>query len=136
MLKKERFYNDIASDINVIEPSYDDREDNVVILGQLELNIQELLYVEAMQNYAMIFLADGSSQIVRSTLKFLESTLSPYHIIRTHRSYLVNLKNVKMVSGNAQGLKLSLQGTDTIVPVSRSYIASVKARLWPLSTPG
>ena len=47
-------------------------------------------------------------------------------LVRCHRSYMVNLKKVKNVSGNAQGLKLELINQSEIIPVSRKYIPIVK----------
>ena len=45
---------------------------------------------------------------------------------RCHRSHLVNLKKVKNISGNAQGLKLELINQSEMVPVSRNYIPIIK----------
>ena len=47
-------------------------------------------------------------------------------LVRCHRSYMVNLKKVKNISGNAQGLRLELINQSEIIPVSRKYIPIVK----------
>ena len=63
-------------------------------------------------------------------MKELESALSPYsNIIKTHRSFLVNLLHIHSVSGNAQGYKLHLSNFDEPVPVSRNMIEDFNARM-------
>ena len=63
----------------------------------------------------------------RVTLSSFETQLKEASsIVRCHRSYMVNLKKVKNVSGNAQGLKLELINQSEIIPVSRKYIPIVK----------
>ena len=88
-------------------------------------------------NYAI---ADGNytdiSSLDENTLKKVtyRVTLSSFEtqlkeassIVRCHRSYMVNLKKVKNISGNAQGLKLELINQSEIIPVSRKYIPIVK----------
>jgi len=134
MMNRQRKYEDLAKDIKVPDILENEQGtiDTITIPNQsisLVLTIQDILYVEAMQNYATIHLVDGRTEIVRSTLKSLVDILAPHNIIRSHRSYLVNLKNVKKVSGNAQGLKLSMKDSEEMVPVSRKYIAIVRAHL-------
>ena len=48
------------------------------------------------------------------------------NLVRCHRSYIVNLKKVKNISGNAQGLKLELINQSEIIPLSRKLIPIVK----------
>jgi len=63
----------------------------------------------------------------RVTLSSLETQLKEAStIVRCHRSYMVNLKKVKNISGNAQGLRLELINQSEIIPVSRKYIPIVK----------
>jgi DNA-binding LytR/AlgR family response regulator len=56
------------------------------------------------------------------TLKSAEERTNNYpHIMRCHKSYMVNLKFVRDISGNAQGYKLHIPALNFPVPVSRSY---------------
>ncbi len=92
----------------------------------------ELLYAEAMQNYVALYhKKDGSvaKTVERNTLQNTLEALDAPSVIRCHRSYLVNLDAVVEVNGNAQGLRLRLSDTDTVIPVSRSYIEEIKSRL-------
>jgi hypothetical protein len=92
----------------------------------IDLKIDELLFVSAQGNYLDIFVyhdLEVRRHIKRIPLKFLESHLQAFpNIIRTHRSYLVNLKYISSIEGNAMGYSLSLHHSDLTVPVSRSRI--------------
>jgi len=50
-------------------------------------------------------------------------------LLRCHRSYLVNAAVIREARGNAQGLKLSIVGTEEEVPVSRAYVAVLREHL-------
>ena len=94
-----------------------------------ELNINRFLYAKSEGNYVEIYLSIKNHRenklVKRITLSNFLSQFSDFpFIIQTHRSYLINLKKVKEVKGNAQGYKLKLANpTDSMIPVSRSYIS-------------
>lgn len=91
----------------------------------IELDIQQFIFAKADGNYVEIYLQSEKTIKVlkRISLSELETILKPYsNIIRTHRSYLVNLNYLKNVTGNAQGYKLSLQYCDNKIPVSRNKL--------------
>ncbi len=86
-------------------------------------------YAVAVGNYIDLHSAqDGKveRQTYRVSLSSFEKQLDATHLKRCHRSYLVNLRKVVNVSGNAQGLKLTLIDDVAVVPVSRKYIPAVK----------
>ncbi len=93
---------------------------------RLELAADEILFVEAMQNYVVVNYIQGNEvqqKIVRSTLSAVEIKLKESSVQRSHRSFLVNRTKIARVEGNAQGLRLTLDGLDDKhVPVSRRYI--------------
>lgn len=92
-----------------------------------------ILAVEAMQNYVHIYKVTGEEfdKITeRKTLKTALEELSEHNLTKCHRSFLVNLNQVKEISGNAQGLKLKMNSEECpVIPVSRSFISEVKERL-------
>ena len=87
-------------------------------------------YAIADTNYTDIYILDENTLkkvTYRVTLSSFETQLKESSSLkRCHRSHLVNLKKVKDVSGNAQGLKLELINQSEIIPVSRKYIPIVK----------
>jgi len=98
----------------------------------LQLDINNLLFAKADGNYVELCLneIEANKIILRITLKEFESILKPYsNIIKTHRSYLVNMYHIKNVTGNAQGYKLQLNNFDKTIPVSRNMITNFNAKM-------
>jgi len=102
----------------------------------LHVAVKDLLLVEAMQNYVMMYVREEGSVSKHMVRNTIVNTLAQFqkkdanNIIRCHRSYLVNIDEIGKVEGNAQGLKLTLnQLSDRLVPVSRSFIAEFKSTL-------
>ena len=96
---------------------------------EIQLHPENLLYIESDGNYAQVVCCEESNvkkDLYRSTLKHLDENIPDPNIIRCHRSYMVNLDQVKAISGNAQGFKLTLHNCEEIVPVSRKYVPIVK----------
>jgi len=97
----------------------------------LKLSVNQLYYLEAMQNYVSIhYLKEAQIEktLFRNTLSRMEKQLQDTSIIRCHRSFLVNTNLIEKVAGNAQGLRLTLKGLPDIqIPVSRKYIPILKA---------
>jgi hypothetical protein len=91
---------------------------------KISMPLEDFRFISSVDNYIKIhFIKQGilSTYVLRSSLKKAEHTLTDYpQLFRCHRTYIVNLGAVSNVSGNAQGYKLHLKGTDEIVPVSRS----------------
>ena len=96
-----------------------------------ELRLSDFLFVKVDGNYMEIYLQKGDGlekKLLRLSLKELEKQLETFpQIFKTHRSYLVNIQNVKAVSGNAQGYLLSFGAITIKAPVSRSKIAAFNA---------
>ncbi|MFM2392212.1 MAG: hypothetical protein RLZZ546_189 [Bacteroidota bacterium] len=111
---------------SVIKLVAENRKDNIT------LQAIDLLYIESSENYSnIVFMRSGKFEkiLLRSTLKRLEEQIDNPSILRCHRSFIVNLKNVLHFSGNAQGYLMSITGTDTKIPVSRSYGPKILEKL-------
>ncbi len=86
----------------------------------------------AIGNYTDLYFsneADLTRSTYRISLTSFEKQLNAANLQRCHRSYLVNINKVTNVSGNAQGLKLTLADGTSEVPVSRKYIPDIKKSL-------
>lgn len=102
----------------------------------MNLALHDILYIEAMQNYVAIFFIDPTHEssiqkkLLRNTIRTISDQLANTSIIRCHRSYLVHLIHVDDVSGNAQGLRLSLSHPKAPpIPVSRKYVPIIRKSL-------
>src|SRR5690349_12181488 len=64
-----------------------------------KVNLNELLFVEAMENYVALYTAD-KKLITHSTLKALQEKLPAGQFIQPHKSYLVNIQCIQSIEGN------------------------------------
>ncbi|OQP56981.1 DNA-binding response regulator [Niastella vici] len=64
-----------------------------------KVNLHELLFVEAMENYVALYTAD-KKLITHSTLKALQEKLPGGLFIQPHKSYLVNMQCIQSIEGN------------------------------------
>lgn len=83
----------------------------------------EFLYAESDGNYVIFHLYKNKKtdkKIIRNSISNIEKQLSDQpHILRTHRAFIVNAKKVTKKQGNTSGYRLTLQGADESIPVSR-----------------
>ncbi len=88
----------------------------------------DLLYVEAMQNYVTLFTQNGK-YITLLTLKSVEQNLDAEHFVRVHKSYIVSTSKIEAIEDNT----IIIQSFR--IPISRSYYDEVvekvmKGKLW------
>lgn len=82
----------------------------------VRINFNEVLYVEALSDYVNI-VTDKHKYIVYTTLKALETRLSPYtNFVRVHRSYLLNSQHIESIEDNTANLH-----GGHFVPIGKSY---------------
>ncbi len=87
-----------------------------------KVSFSDILFVEAMENYVAIYLAD-KKLIIHSTLKALSETLPADYFLQPHKSYLVNINAIQSIEGNILHI-LSYQ-----VPVSKYQKEEVMERI-------
>ena len=92
-----------------------------------KIYLKEILYVESMENYIIIHTL-SSKEIVNTRLKSVLASLPEKYFLQVHRSYVVNLSQIKAIEGN-----LLLIAGDKI-PVTRTlreqvYKAIINNRL-------
>jgi len=59
----------------------------------------EILFIEAMENYAGIYFPD-KKLVTHATLKSLQEKLPSSKFIQPHKSYLVNVNSIRSIEGN------------------------------------
>jgi len=68
--------------------------------GKLEkVHFDEILFVEAMENYVGIYMA-GKKLIIHTTLKSIQEKLPAGSFIQPHKSYLVHVNAINSIEGN------------------------------------
>jgi DNA-binding LytR/AlgR family response regulator len=96
---------------------------------KVQLEVDNLIYVEALGNYInIVYECNGFKKYtIRETINNIEKKTSNSKMIyKSHRSYLVNLNYISNVTGDAQGLKIHIKDIDTAIPVSRNKIKEFK----------
>ena len=93
--------------------------------NKVTFDVDNLIYVEALGNYINIayYYKENRKITIRETISNIEQKMGESKLIyKPHRSYLVNLQNIENVTGDSQGLKIHLKGSEKIIPVSRNKI--------------
>jgi len=118
--KLEQVVNQFRDPAEIFIPIKDEK-------GVLRLTLKSInvLYLESNDNYVNIYYLDNEktkSYMVRNSLKHLERSFKEYPIYRCHRSYSVNIKNVKMIRKSKKGYELLVNCPKEIsLPISKSY---------------
>jgi len=90
----------------------------------IAFELHELLFIASDGNYVEVYLrSDGAvrMKVYRASIQKLEDALRGFpFIVRTHRSYLVNILKVEHTTGNARNYQLTFGGVEQSVPVSRN----------------
>lgn len=102
----------------------------------LTIDPAALLYIVSADNYSEVVFLENQrirKHLIRASLKRLEAHIDIPCIIRCHRSYIVNLKQVEGIKGNAQGYKIGFRSApDHSIAVSRNYSKALFERLQSL----
>lgn len=83
--------------------------------GLTRVHINEILFIEGLDDYLKIHLYQQPPLIVRMTMKTLLEKLPPQSFIRVHRSYIVALDRIEQVRNK------TIYITGHEIPVSSSY---------------
>ncbi len=96
--------------------------------GVLKFSIKkdDLLYIEAADNYIIIYYLDNykpAKFMIRNTLKRIEQDLPNAGLVRSHRSFMVNIDNVKVIRKEKEGLIIGFESPANVtVPISKTYL--------------
>jgi len=129
-----------AKKINTGNRIQDDTPDSCLLTlksknpaAELSYHCLDLILLKAQDNYILLFfLKDGSvkNEIIRNTMKQSFADIeSCEDFYRCHRSYIINMRKIESVGGNAQGLKLKLFDVDEIIPVSRHLVKDFTSKM-------
>lgn len=67
---------------------------------QVLVRYQDIVYVEALQNYVLIHLDDGLRHTIFNSLKDMEDSLPMGFFSRIHKSFIINDQKIKVIEGN------------------------------------
>ncbi len=99
----------------------------------LTLNENNLLYIQSANNYLEIhYLKEGvpNNQLIRNSIKAIETIFAGSKIIRCHRSFMVNTSQIELAKKAGSSYQLQLKKLENIqIPVSKSYQSELKKYL-------
>ena len=104
------------SDLDVYMPGMLERADEILNKNTIienNINSDDVLYIKSEHNYCRLIISDGSTHLVRKSMKKYEEELSSYNFVRIHRECLVNMKWIDKINVNYRyvrvcGEKLSI----------------------------
>lgn len=134
---KKNLYETNYTSTNSSQSKYNGSSKDYIILkgdtkDSLEICPDKIKYIESSGNYVNIYYDEVSQErkTIRTTIKKVEEQLSHYKIfIRCHRAYIINVKYVIRFGRSEMGYKVSLDGCEDDIPISRTYLSQVKERV-------
>ncbi len=86
---------------------------------------KDLIYLEAMDDYVMIY-TEGQRYMKQRSLKYYEEHLNPSDFVRVHRSYIIRISQIsRLEQYEKESYKLTLVNNSQ-VPVSKSGYKRLK----------
>lgn len=89
------------------------------------VSIDTILYIEALDNYVRLHLADGTSVMSKMALRTLCDSLPAGEFVQIHRSFVVPKAKVTRFTRT----EVHLSGAARPLPIGRTYAAAVAASL-------
>lgn len=100
---------------------------------ELLFHTHELIYVESQGNYVTFYFDDNRKPnrvVIRNTISDVAAQLAPYpFLMRVHRAFIVNLKQVRSKNGNRLGYRLKVNSCSSEIPVSRNNTSQFDTRM-------
>ncbi|MEQ9263962.1 MAG: LytTR family DNA-binding domain-containing protein [Balneolaceae bacterium] len=109
-----------------IDPIIDFKSENKN--ENFSLPLSRVYFIKCEDNYAAIYYSVPDSEylekrLVRTSLKNLSKRIKTRLILRCHRSFMVNLNQIRNIKGPKRNLRLNFRKSDHVIPVSRKYSA-------------
>ncbi len=89
----------------------------------VKVNFQDILWIEALDNYVIIKTVSKEQFILHSSMKDIEAKLPQLNFARVHRSYIVQLEKIAALEENA----CIVDGNR--IPIGKSYKENLMSRL-------
>lgn len=85
--------------------------------GVVFIDFNEIIYVEANNNYSKLVLTDQRNFTISKTLKDVQEVFEERHFLRVHRQYLINLNCLKQFNRNESMLTMN---NGDVLPIART----------------
>jgi two-component system LytT family response regulator len=115
--------NDLGKQLSILMMQLSSRqeEDKRIVLNDKQstyfIKIKDILYCEAEGPYTRFYIADQNPILISKNLKEYEELLTPLGFVRTHHSYIVNPKKIRVYDKSDGGVFILESGHS--IPVSQ-----------------
>ena len=92
------------------------------------IEINDILYAEASNNYTKLILLNKHQHIISKTLKDVQEVLEERNFLRVHRQYIINLNHVKQFFRGDNMYVVMEHGEN--IPVARSQKRQTGRKIW------
>jgi len=111
-----------ANQLLTIKPEPATPVNRIVVRKANSINIipvDQVRYVEAQDDYVMIYHSEGKA-LKQQTMKFYEENLPKSDFVRIHRTYIVNVAEIKKIEPYGKENHVAVLNSGDKLPVSRS----------------
>jgi two-component system LytT family response regulator len=119
--KAERKIKPTAAQLNLVQRQLHGELPKKIAIpastGVSFIDLDEIVYVEASNNYSKLLLTDKKVFTISKTLKDVQEVLEESHFLRVHRQYIINLNHVKQFNRNEGILTM---GNGDHIPIARN----------------
>ena len=116
---KQDFHNRILLENIKIENKQLQKVVLPILDGFEVVRVNDIIRLEAQDNFTMFHLAGGCKKMICRTLKFYETLLSEYDFVRVHKSHLVNVQHITQYKKGKGGYIIMDEGSSVDVSPSR-----------------
>ena len=89
------------------------------------LPIQEILYIEAYDDYVKIHTKDGF-HLKKKTMSFFEKAFDSKQFVRVHRSYIISLSQLTKIEMKEKDSHVAKMKDGVVIPMSKSGYSKLK----------
>jgi len=117
--------------INSVVPPSPSQHERIVVKTGTKVKIipvQDVIYLEADDDYVSIHTAEGSF-LKNKTMSFFEQTLDPGQFVRVHRSYILAVQQITRIDPYEKDAHLAILKSGAKIPVSKTGYVKLKAVL-------
>jgi DNA-binding LytR/AlgR family response regulator len=112
---------------NIIQKREAYNDDRIMFIKSeyklLRVNLDDILYVEGLKDYVRVCLKNGEKIMSLMSMKKLEDYLPRPEFLRTHRSYIVHMPEVRSID------RFRIVFGDMFIPISDNYKEEVQQYL-------
>ncbi len=117
--------------INSVVPPSPSQHERIVVKTGTKVKIipvQDVIYLEADDDYVSIHTAEGSF-LKNKTMSFFEQTLDAGQFVRVHRSYILAVQQITRIDPYEKDAHLAILKSGAKIPVSKTGYVKLKAVL-------